>query len=353
MHLHVTLIILLAWIAQRYYSWRHQPRDVIDALVFVTALFGVVLLHELGHAFAARRFGINTSDITLMPIGGLARLDRLPDEPRHELLIALAGPAVNLVLVFLIIGTIGPAAASVFPAKLQLASGHFLSALLWANVAMAAFNLVPAFPMDGGRVLRSLLALRLGPRRATRIAVDIGQALAFVIGAIGLYRMNPILVFIALFVYLGAEDEAELVKARSVLEGIPLHRVMATEFRTLSPSDPLQRAVDLTLAGFHMDFPVVEGDRLVGMLSRQDLLRELAKRGPSAKVEEVMQRQFVVLGPTEEAQRAYMQLESTEASSLPVVKDGRVVGILTSEHIKEYMRIQAALAPARMASVPA
>jgi Zn-dependent protease/CBS domain-containing protein len=352
-HLHVTLVILLAWIAHRYYVWRHQPSDVLDALLFVTALFGVVLLHELGHAFAARRFGINTSDITLMPIGGLARLNRLPDEPRHELLIALAGPAVNVLLIILIVGTIGPAAATVFPKEIRPASGHFLSGLLWANIAMAAFNLVPAFPMDGGRVLRSLLALRLGPRRATNIAVEIGQAFAFVIGAIGLYRMNPILVFIALFVYLGAEDEAELVRARSALEGIPLRRVMASNFRTLSPSDPLQQAVEHTLAGFHLDFPVVEGDRLVGMLNRRDLLRELAKRGPSTKVEEIMQREFATATPDEEAQRAYMRLETADATSLPVVENGRVVGILTSEHIREFLRIQSVLTPESCKPSPA
>lgn len=353
MHLHATLFILLAWIAHRHYAWRHQPGDVLNALLFVGALFGIVLLHELGHAFAARRFNINTRDITLMPIGGLARLERLPDQPRHELLIALAGPGVNVLLALLIIGTVGPAAALMFPGSLQLVGGHFLSGLLWANVLMAAFNLAPAFPMDGGRVLRSLLALRLGPARATRIAVEIGQALAFVIGAIGLYRMNPILVFIALFVYLGAEDEAELVKARSVLEGIPLRRVMATEFRTLAPSDSLQRAVELTLAGFHLDFPVVADERLVGMLSRGDLLNHLAKRGPSVKVGEVMRSQFNTADPDEEAHRALLRLETADVTALPVVKDGCVVGVLTLEHIREFLRIQSALALERVSPAPA
>jgi len=346
-YLHATLLILLAWIAQRYYSWRQRPGDVIDAVLFIAAFFVIVLLHELGHALTARRFGIRTRDITIMPIGGLARMERMPDDPRQELLVALAGPAVNVLLALLYFGTIGPAAALVHPRDLQPIGGHFLSSLVWSNVAMAAFNLVPAFPMDGGRVLRALLALRLGPRRATRIAVDVGQALAFSIGAIGLYAMNPILVFIALFVYLGAEDEAELAQARSVLEGVPIRRVMVSNFRSLTPADILQRAVEETLAGFHLDFPVVDNHRVVGMLTRRDLLSALAKRGQSARVDEVMQRQFRTADPEEDAQNVFARLEECECHSLPVVQEDRVIGIVTAENVREFLRIQSALAPGR------
>ena len=348
-YLHATLLILLVWVAHSYYAWRHRPGDVADAVLFIAAFFGIVLLHELGHALTARHFGIRTRDITIMPIGGLARMERMPTDPRQELKIAVAGPAVNVLLALVYFGALSPVSALVHPRELQPVGGHFLSSLVWANIAMAAFNLVPAFPMDGGRVLRSLLALRLSHKRATRIAVDVGQALAFAFGAIGLYTMNPILVFIALFVYLGADDEAELAEARSVLEGVPIRNVMITNFRSLAPDDTLQRAVEETLAGFHLDFPVVDGHRVVGILTRRDLLSALAQRSRATPVGDLMQTQFRTANPDEDAQDVFSRLEECECHSLPVVKEGRVLGMLTAENVHEFLRLQAALAPKRQA----
>lgn len=347
LYLHATLLILLAWVGYEYYSWRHRVGDVAEAVVFICSFFVIVLLHELGHALAARRYGIRTRDITIMPIGGLARMERMPDKPLQELVVALAGPAVNLALAAFLgavyWGAIGPVSNWERPGQIELVGAHFMLKLVLANLVMAGFNLVPAFPMDGGRVLRSLLVMRLGYARATRWAVDIGQALAFGFGAVGLYSMHPLWVFIALFVYLGAEEEAEMVKMKSVLAGVPIQRVMITDVRTLLPTDPLQRAVECILAGFQQEFPVVEGGRVVGVLTRRGLMTALAQQGPATAVGAVMQREFRTAGPNEEAETVFAHLAASDCHSLPVVDQDRLVGIVTAENVGEYLMIQSAL----------
>jgi Zn-dependent protease/predicted transcriptional regulator len=349
-HLHATLLILLAWVGYRYYGYRHNWGDVTESLLFMASFFGIILLHELGHATAARHYGIRTRDITLMPIGGLARMERMPDHPGQELVVALAGPAVNLLLAVVYWGTINPISALVHPQNLSWGAGQFLDKLVWANVIMGVFNLIPAFPMDGGRVLRALLAMRWGHARATRLAIDIGQATAFAFGAVGLYAMHPLWVFVALFVYLGAEDEAEAVRVKSALTGVPIQEVMITDFRTLAPQDPLERAIEHTLAGFHQDFPVLDDNRLVGVLTRTGLMTGLAQRGKNAPVAEVMSREFHTADPREEAARAFARLAAADCRLVPVIESGRLVGVVTAENVGEYLMIQSALRGERRAA---
>lgn len=342
-YLHATLLILIGWVGYEYYRWRHQPRDVVEAVLFISCFFVIVLLHELGHAMAARHYGIRTRDITLMPIGGLARMECLPAEPYQELVVALAGPAVNILLAVVYWGAVNPMTDAMNLEQLHVGGGHFLHKLVWANVGMAVFNLVPAFPMDGGRVLRALLAMRLDHARATRWAVDVGQALAFAFGAIGLYTMHPLWVFVALFVYLGAEQELDMARMRSALTGVPIQRVMITDLRTLRPDDPLERAVEHTLAGFHQDFPVMEGEAVIGVLTRKTLLTALAQKGPNAPVREAMERDFHTARPGEEAETVFSRLQTSECHSLPVIDHGRLVGVVTTENLGEYLMIQSAL----------
>ncbi|MBM3879329.1 MAG: site-2 protease family protein [Verrucomicrobia bacterium] len=342
-YVHATFLILLAWVAFGHYSWRRNPGDALHGLLFISTLFGIVLLHELGHCLAARRYGIRTRDIILLPIGGLARLERLPARPSQELVVALAGPAVNVVLALALWAVVGSAATLAEWRTVRLVGGDFLAKLVWVNVFMTVFNLVPAFPMDGGRVLRSLLALWLGNVRATRIAVDIGQALAFMFGTIGLFKMQVLWVLIAFFVWLGAENEGAFVKAKSVLAGVPIQQVMITDFRTLLPLDPLSRAVDHVLSGFQEDFPVVDQGRVVGVLTRADLLSALAQRGKEAPVEQVMQRHFHVAEPPEMAEAVFARLQEGGCPTVPVVQAGRLVGILNAENIGEFLMIHAAL----------
>jgi Zn-dependent protease/predicted transcriptional regulator len=340
-YVHGTFLILLGYVALEHYRKRHSTTDALVGLLFIATLFGIVVLHELGHALAAKRFGIRTRDITLLPIGGVARLERMPEDPRQELIVALAGPAVNVVLaaaLFLVLTPVlGPAALiSVYW------SGNIFVKLLWVNVALAVFNLLPAFPMDGGRVLRAVLALRMDYVQATHIAATIGQGMALLFGFIGLFT-NPFLVFIALFVWMGAAEEAAMVQIKSALGGIPINRAMITDFRTVSPQDPLERAVEHILAGFQQDFPVVEEGRLVGVLTRSDLLRVLAQHGQEAWVAEAMQRQFETADPAEMLESVFARLQACHCRSLPIVRTGQLVGIVTMENVSEFLMVQAAL----------
>jgi Zn-dependent protease/predicted transcriptional regulator len=345
-YMHFTFLLLLVWIAVIHYQEHGDLAEAVNGVVFILMLFGIVVLHELGHALAARRYGIRTRDITLLPIGGVARLERMPDDPRQELVVALAGPAVNVVIAAgLYVGlALGQGLAPV--GEVLRVGGRFVDQLFWINVSLAVFNLLPAFPMDGGRVLRALLAMRLDYVHATQVAARIGQGMALLFGFLGLFG-NWFLIFIALFVWLAAAQEASLVQMRSALDGIPVMRAMITNFRALRPDDPLSRAVEHLLAGYRPDYPVVEGDRVVGVLTRDDLTAALSKYGPEVPVRDVMQREFVTTDPREMLQTALARLQDCGCRTLPVVKDGRLLGVVTAESLAEVLMIQEALRSAR------
>jgi Zn-dependent protease/predicted transcriptional regulator len=345
-YVHGTFVILLAWVALSHFLRRNRLEDALAGLVFILALFGIVVLHELGHALTAKRFGISTRDITLLPIGGVARLERMPDDPRQELLVALAGPAVNLFLAVALYAAAAPAAGLTAWNEVAQGGGQFLAKLFWVNVSLALFNLLPAFPMDGGRVLRAILAMRMDYVKATQAAAKIGQGMALLFGLLGLF-FNPFLVFIALFVWLGADQEASLVQIKSALGGIPISHAMIKEFHSLSSQDQLGRAVELLLAGFQQDFPVLEGDRLVGVLTRADLLKGLTEKGSQARVEEAMQSQFETADPREMLESVFARLQACGCHTLPVLRGGHLMGLLTMENVGEFLMLQAALRGAR------
>jgi len=348
LHLHFTFLILLGWIVLSHYFQRHDWQDALGGLAFTLSLFTIVVLHELGHALMARRFGIRTRDITLLPIGGIARLERIPEKPKQELLVALAGPAVNIVLATLLFVVLFVGAELSAAKEFQLVGGNFLAKLMWINVSLGVFNLLPAFPMDGGRVLRALLAMRMDYVRATNIAASIGQSMAWVFGFIGLFT-NPFLMFIALFVWIGAAQEAEQVRMKSALAGLPVSRVMMTDFRTLAPDDTLARAVEHILSGSQQDFPVVERGHVVGVLTRADLLTGLAKQGQVASVADVMQRNVCEAEPDEMVEGVLAGLQQNDCKVLPVTRNGELVGILTVENLGEYLMIETALGEAAQA----
>ncbi len=346
-YVHATFFLFIFWIFAT--SWLHgeDTATALGGVLFILAIFACVVLHEFGHALTARRFGIKTRDITLLPIGGVARLERMPDEPLQELWVAVAGPLVNVgialaILVFLRLS--GTPAAPFNLASLQrlLTEGSFFQRLLFVNVFLVVFNMIPAFPMDGGRVLRALLATRLDYNRATQVAAGLGQGIALLFGVAGIYG-NPMLIFIALFVWIGAEQEASLTQIRSALGRIPVARAMVTKFHTLSPDDPLERAVELILSGSQHDFPVVSGDTVVGVLTRGDLLRALAQQGRDARVDTAMQREFKVVESGEMLEQAFTRLQECQCRTLPVVRRGRLEGIITMDNVGEFLAIQAAL----------
>jgi Zn-dependent protease/predicted transcriptional regulator len=346
-YMHLTFLLLLAWVAIIHWTQSRTAEAVIGGIVFIIVIFVCVVLHEFGHALTARRYGIKTRDITLLPIGGLARLERMPNDPRHELWVALAGPAVNLVIAALLWVLLAAAGVLVPLDRLTITGGPFLERLLLVNVFLVAFNLIPAFPMDGGRVLRALVATRLEYTRATSIAAAVGQSLALIFGFIGLFGGNPILLFIAFFVWIGAASEASMVQMKTSLGGIPIARAMITDYRTISPDATLAEAVDLTLAGSQKDFPVVQGDSVVGVLVQKDLLGALARQGPGVRVTDVMQREFEMLDAAEMLETAFQSLTTCRCNTAPVSFDGRLVGLVTMDNIGEFMSIQGALDKAR------
>jgi len=341
-YMHATFLILLLWLGVSYYLPQHRMADVINGLTLIVALFGIVILHEMGHALTARRFGIRTRDITLLPIGGVARLERMPEDPKQELLVALAGPAVNVVLAGVFLLAILLTGTVLTVPDSRLAGGSFLSNLMWINVSLAVFNMVPAFPMDGGRVLRALLAMRLDYVHATQRAASTGQALALVFGLVGLFY-NPFLVFIALFVWMGAAAESSMVQIKSALAGIPVSKAMITDFRSLAPGNSLQEAIEHVLAGFQHDFPVLEHGRLVGVLTRDDLLKSLALSGPHTLVAATMTERFETGDPADMLDLVLARLQSCRCRTLLVLKGGELVGILTMDNVGEFLMFQSAL----------
>lgn len=341
-YMHATFLLLILFILFAYWVQGHSLMTALAGVIFILVIFGCVVLHELGHALTARRYGIRTRDIILLPIGGVARLERMPDKPLEELKVALAGPAVNVAIaagLFLIL-----AAEGIHPQleKVRWVSGSFLDRVMVVNLWLAGFNLLPAFPMDGGRVLRALLATRLEYTRATQLAAHIGQGMALLFGFVGLFT-DPFLLFIALFVWMGAEAEASMVLARTSLGGIPVQRVMLTDFRTLNPDDSLAQAVEHILAGFQHDFPVVFGDHVLGVLTREDLMRTLAQRGSEVHVREAMRRDFQMADSHDMLEHALALLRTCNCRSLPVQHDGHLVGILNMENVGEFLMIQSAL----------
>jgi len=341
---HVTFVLLLAWVGISQYQRTGTPDGAIAGIVFIAAVFGVVVLHELGHALTARRFGIATIDITLLPIGGVARLQRMPEKPVQELLVALAGPAVNVLLAVLLLTWLAATGRPVLLGEPHLFdSGPFLTRLLWVNVTLAVFNLIPAFPMDGGRVLRALLAMGGDYVQATRTAARLGQAIALGLGVVGLF-FNPVLAFVALFVWIGAAAESSAVETKAALGGLPVEAAMVTQFESLRADDALSAAAAQLLAGAQVDFPVLDADgRLAGILTRGGLIEGLTAKGPGSRVADVMISRFETLDPKEMLEGAFARLQQCECHSAPVVSDGRVVGVLTMENIGELLLIQGAL----------
>ena len=340
---HATFLLIVGWAALAGWSQEQSVAGAIYQVIFILALFGCIVLHELGHALAARRFGIKTRDITLLPIGGLARLERMPKEPLQELAVALAGPAVNVVISFVLaIGLLAAGQYRGFTAEAVL-EGSMLERLMVVNVFLVLFNLLPAFPMDGGRALRALLATRLGPLRATRIAASVGQGMALLFGFVGLFS-NPFLVFIALFVWMGAAQEAAMAQAEALLGHVPAERAMIRDFYAVRRDDPLGKAVQLGLTGAQTDFPVLEDGRVIGVLTQTDMLKGLAERGGQGRVEDVMDQDFAVVDAAETLEDAFRKLQTCQCRTLPVVRNGQLEGLLTRDNIQAFLSIQNVLA---------
>ena len=341
-YMHFTFILLVSWVALIHWRQGQSVAAAVAGVIFILTVFLCVVLHEFGHALTARRFGIKTRDIILLPIGGLARLERLPTQPLQELWVALAGPAVNVVIAIGLFVWLKLTATLEPMQGLTVTAGPFFERIMAVNIFLVVFNMIPAFPMDGGRVLRAILATRQDYGRATQIAASIGQAIAVVFGFVGLFY-NPLLLFIAFFVWIGASQESGMAHLQSAIEGIPVQQAMITDFKTLRTNDSLDRAVELTLAGSQKDFPVADNGRVEGILTQTDLMKALSDRKQHPTVASVIQKNFVTVDSLDMLEAALAKLKNCNCHTLPVTHNDELVGLLTMDNLGEYMRIQSAM----------
>jgi stage IV sporulation protein FB len=339
--IHLTFLILLAWVGFAEYA-NGGPAAALDGVLFIIAVFACVVLHELGHAIAARRYGITTPDITLLPIGGLARLSRIPEKPGEEIVIAIAGPLVNVVIAAVLILILGARFDPATMGDIEQSAPGFLTRLAAVNIWLVLFNLIPAFPMDGGRVLRALLAFRMGRRRATELAARIGQGLAFFFGFWGLMSGNVLLVFIAIFVYLAASSEAGDVSMREAARSVAVDRAMVRVFESLGTNATVDDAAEALLRTTQREFPVVDGGgRLRGFLGRNDMIAALKASGPTTPVIDVMKRDVPSVRSGQPLEMAVRLMQEKQASEVAVV-DGeeKFVGYVSRENLAEFLMIE-------------
>src|SRR3954470_21551473 len=338
--IHITFVLFLVWIAGTQWQLGGQAA-ALDSVVFIVLLFGCVLAHEFGHIFAARRFGIRTPEVTLWPIGGVASLERIPDKPSEELVVALTGPAVNVVIAAVLIAIMGATPDSAAMTAMENPRAGLIPRLAAANIFLVVFNLIPAFPMDGGRVLRALIAMRAGRAEATRIAARIGQGAAFVFALLGPFT-NPMLILIGLFVYLAATAEAQHVAFNDGNHDLPVSAAMMSAVESLQPTAPLDDAVDLMLRTSQHEFPVLDGmGRPRGLLTRDGLIVALRQGGPATSVLEVMTRDLPVASYREPFDAALARLNQSKAPALFILDEsGRLVGLLTPENVGEMMLVR-------------
>ncbi|WP_133793342.1 site-2 protease family protein [Prosthecobacter fusiformis] len=345
--IHVTFFILLLLVGMQGMSGGQGAAGAVDALLFVSAAFLCVLLHEFGHVFAARSYGIRTPDITLLPIGGVARLERMPRKPSHELVVAICGPLVNVAIagmIWLVLGinlVINPEYRFEQP-------GHFWEKLMAWNLLMVAFNMIPAFPMDGGRILRAFLAMFADYGKATRWAATIGQGIALTVALWMLFsrEFHPVLLLIAFFIFMAAGQEAAAVTQEEATKGLRVRDAMLTDFRTLRQDASLQDAVGLLLAGSQQDFPMLDSaGHVIGLLTRNGLVSALNTHGSMHPVADVVQPCADSLTAVVSLGEGLERLRASNCPAIPVVDPvtGRLVGLLTAENVGEVLMVRAAL----------
>jgi len=349
--LHLTFLLLLAFLT---ITMRGKEMTVdLRGVLMVVLLFGCVLVHELSHSIVAMRKGIKVHSITLLPIGGVAQMATLPEDPADEVKIAIAGPAISYLIaasvllgcaltgkasLLLTLPEIVPSAGKAAAAGNTFTAINILSRLFWANIMLGTLNLVPAFPMDGGRVLRGLLAKRIGMVRATHAAVTCGQALAMILYFIGAlyYQSLGILILMAVFIYMGAGDEEEEVEFRSEIADIPAKDAMLMKFDTLVPKMSIRQSLDVLRHSQQEEFPVLDTGRLVGMISKNDVLTALQEMPPEALIGEIMHRDFMQSTAETPLGRILHQMEQQDKDVVPILDGGKVAGLLSFDQIGRY-----------------
>lgn len=340
LRIHITFFLILAYAA---YIWGSlygggAPGAVYGAFL-ISLLFVFVVIHELAHSLMAIHFGGEVSSITLLPIGGVSLLKNMPETPTKELLVSVVGPLTNVAAAILLGFVYAVIPNKISPITTDLITGISLQGLVFyllvINFLLAVFNLLPAFPLDGGRVLRSILAQRMSYVRATRVAVTAGQVFAFVLGIAGLLLGNLIWILIAVFIYFGAEQEGAGAEMKTVLSRLKVGQAVTGNIRTVSPGDRLTDVVAVVLHAYQEDFPVIDGSRLEGVLTRSNLLTGLHKLGPQANVAQVMETAFPVVSTDAPFSEVYQKMNESGIKAVPVVENEKLIGMVTLEHLSE------------------
>lgn len=349
LEVHWTFLLIILWAIYVGWSQGGTTNAVFWTIAFVLVLFVCIILHELGHSLTARQYGISTKKITLLPIGGVASLERMPEDPKQELMVAVMGPVVNIVIAFFLYFFIRSQLA-VFqdPEQVEeffqvISAENFLLYLFITNIMLVVFNAIPAFPMDGGRVLRALLSFSMDRVRATQIAANLGQFIAVLFFFLGLLY-NPFLIFIALFVYFGASGEYMMIRHMSILKGHRVREAMMTSFTTLQPDDSLEKVGEVLLSGTERHFVVAgSAGEVVGILYNTEITEAFQTKRTRQTVGDLMSKDYLLVAPDEDLSAIYRKVQGRQLSFFPVMENGHLIGTVDMENINEFMMIQAAL----------
>ena len=341
--IHWTFFFLILWVVFSELKRGGNKESILFNIALVLAIFLCVTLHELGHALAAKKFGIGTKKITLLPIGGMATIERMPELPKQELLITLAGPLVNIVIALLLYfiipikDIIQSNFSEIFETLSKFTLQNFLFYLFIVNLTLVVFNLIPAFPMDGGRILRSLLAIKMNRIRATQIASTIGQFIAILFLLIGLLY-NPILIFIALVVFLGAYGENQFIHHLELLKGHTVKESLITNITTFNPEDTITKAMKAVITGTENNFVVLENNVVKGLLFYQDIIQNA--KNENISIREVMTTTFKTIDINDDLKKVYQLIHSQKNSFFPVLENGKLVGVIDSVNLNEFIVFQ-------------
>jgi Zn-dependent protease/predicted transcriptional regulator len=341
--LHWTFLILVLWIGFAQIFRGGSINDALYSMGTILAVFAIVVLHELGHALTARRYGIQTRKILLLPIGGIADLERIPEDPKEELVIAIAGPMVNVVIAAILYFT--TPVKSIFLEEtdlIELARYQLFWATMFSiNVLLILFNMIPAFPLDGGRVLRALLAFRMNRSKATRIAFQIGQFIAIVFVFVGLF-INPFLSIIGVFIFFAAQSENYITKHQEFLGKYVARDAMITNFTMLAPTTTLREVSDRIIHGSEQDFVILENGKLAGILTYPVFIQGLRDYSWETLVKNIMVTSFDNIDVNENLDKIFIKLQRDKISFLPVVENNELAGIINLNNINEFLMIKSA-----------
>ena len=345
--IHWTFWILIIWIIYSNASQGQGRTDILWYILFVFTIFGCVVLHELGHALAARRYGIKTRSITILPIGGVASLEKIPEDPKQELVVAFAGPLVNIIiaaLLWLVLALQGgfELVADNVDQMTRINAGNFLLLLLLVNIMLVIFNLIPAFPMDGGRVFRALMAMRMSRVKATEWAVNIGRFFAILFVFWG-FSSNPFLIFIALFIFLSAQSELEQVRSESYLGNYRVKDVLMKDFTLLDEASPLAQAVEVLLNGQEKQFLVTDGQRITGHLTRNDIIQGLTDFDAQTPIRKIARMEVTWVSLHEPIKELRLRMLQEGLAIVAVGENGQLLGVVDADNIDEFLLIQNAV----------